>query len=392
MDTSSVISLTGAFLKTVGEVVADVKRSRVDADLLRLKRKYLSEKLEDFESQLTVAVVQEKARAEQNLISRGLAGTTIRQSTILAIERDASNELDKVTREYNRAIEEIALLERKAAGTRSPSEVMPTLKLFISHCSKDIAVVEPLVDLLQSALNLPASDIRCTGIDGCRLPGGADTDEQLRGEVHDSEAFIGVISLASISSMFVVFELGARWGVKKHLIPVLSPGTSPSVLAGPLKGLNALQLDSAAQIHQLVEDLGRKLKIAPQSAAAYQKHIEAILENATEHAAATEEESITTNQDATAPSLSDAAKRLLLEVSQDRGGHVMMMQCLGGMSVDTNGKNLIEQGNPRSEAMWEGAIQELLDHALLQEQGSKGEVFKITIEGYRVADLLRECG
>ncbi|MEE9296413.1 MAG: hypothetical protein V3W34_15835 [Phycisphaerae bacterium] len=92
------------------------------------------------------------------------------------------------------------------------------------------------------------------------------------------------------------------------------------------------------------------------------------------------------------PSLSDAAKQLLLEVSQDRNGLVLMARYLGGMSVQTNGKNFIEQGNPRSEAMWEGAIQELCDLALFQERGHKGEVFSITNEGYRVADLLRESG
>jgi len=41
--------------------------------LLNLKRNQLSEKLDDFKSQLDSAAKQEKARAEQDLISRGLA-------------------------------------------------------------------------------------------------------------------------------------------------------------------------------------------------------------------------------------------------------------------------------------------------------------------------------
>jgi hypoxanthine phosphoribosyltransferase len=160
-----------------------------------------------------------------------------------------------------------------------PLLVMAThmLRLFISHSSRDIAVVEPLVDLLRSALNLNASEIRCTSLDGYRLPVGANTEEQLRREVHESAAFIGVISTASVDSMYVVFELGARWGAKKHLFPLLSPGTAPDVLADPLKSSNALRLDSAAQIHQLVSDVGNLLGITPQPAAAYQKHVDAIL-------------------------------------------------------------------------------------------------------------------
>lgn len=90
------------------------------------------------------------------------------------------------------------------------------------------------------------------------------------------------------------------------------------------------------------------------------------------------------------PSLSDAAKRLLLEVSEDQHGLVLMARHLGGMLVQTNGKNFVEQGNPRSEAMWEDAIRELCEITLFQERGQKGEIFSITNQGYRVADLLRE--
>jgi hypothetical protein len=116
METSTLISLTGSFLKLVGEVLADVKRqdlATLDADMLRLKRDLLSEKLQDFKSTLDAAVTQEKGKAEQDLISRRLSNTTVRQSTLRAIDHDAATELERATREYNRAIEEIALMERK---------------------------------------------------------------------------------------------------------------------------------------------------------------------------------------------------------------------------------------------------------------------------------------
>lgn len=123
MDTSTVISLTGSFLKFVGESVADLKReelAKIDVDLLNLKRSQLAEKLADFNTQLKKAVTQEKAQAQEDLISRGLASSSVLDSTLRGIERDASNELDKATREYNRAIEEIALLERKVKEQARP--------------------------------------------------------------------------------------------------------------------------------------------------------------------------------------------------------------------------------------------------------------------------------
>jgi hypothetical protein len=133
MDTSTVVSLTGSFLKLVGEVLADVKRhdlATLDADLLKLKRHVLSEKLEEFKSNLDAAVQKEKGKAEQDLISRGLGNSTVRESTLRAIEHDAATELEKASREYNRAIEEIALTERRLEVQNRP----PWWKKLLRSC------------------------------------------------------------------------------------------------------------------------------------------------------------------------------------------------------------------------------------------------------------------
>jgi len=156
-------------------------------------------------------------------------------------------------------------------------ETQNMIKLFISHSSKDETLVETLIELVKNALRLSASEIRCTSIDGYRLPGGANTNELLKLEVRDAKAFIGLISSESIDSMYVLFELGARWGSDKHLLPFLAPGVSPDILEGPLSGLNALSCGSGSQLHQLVNNLGKELGITPEPAEAYQRYIEAIL-------------------------------------------------------------------------------------------------------------------
>ncbi len=134
------------------------------------------------------------------------------------------------------------------------------LKLFISHSSKDITIVQLRVDILSAALKLGARQIRCTSVDGYRLQCGTNTLEQLRREVHEAQVFLGIISQASLKSMYVSFELGARWGAEKHLLPILTPNTDSSILSGPLSGINALRCDNAAQLHQLVKDLLMDLK------------------------------------------------------------------------------------------------------------------------------------
>ena len=92
------------------------------------------------------------------------------------------------------------------------------IKIFISHSSEDIQLAEGIIDLLKNALRLSSKDIRCTSVDGYRLPGGAKTEEQLRNEVCSCETLIGLISPNATDSLYVLFELGARWGSNKHLL------------------------------------------------------------------------------------------------------------------------------------------------------------------------------
>ena len=107
-----------------------------------------------------------------------------------------------------------------------------SMRVFISHSSNDIRVAELLIDLLRKALNLKSEEIRCTSVDGYGMPGGASVDETLRVEVHDAELLIGIVTPASLKSAYVMFELGARWGAGKRMIPLLASGATPSTWEG----------------------------------------------------------------------------------------------------------------------------------------------------------------
>jgi hypothetical protein len=154
-------------------------------------------------------------------------------------------------------------------------EKMP--KIFISHSSVDADLAELLVDLLRSAFNLPADDIRCTSVEGHRLPGGADVEDQLRSEILGTKTVIGLISSDSFDSAYVLFELGARWGIQGNLIPLLTPGSETSILKGPISGYNALSCDSNSQLLQLIQDVSQHIEVESEPPNVYQKHIERIL-------------------------------------------------------------------------------------------------------------------
>ncbi|MGO8863938.1 MAG: toll/interleukin-1 receptor domain-containing protein [Acidimicrobiales bacterium] len=87
--------------------------------------------------------------------------------------------------------------------------------------------------------------------------------------------------------------------------------------------------------------------------------------------------------------LSAEADTLLREAAADPHGQVMMARTRSGLFVQTNKRQFTEQMSARSEATWQGAVRELLQKGLLENAGSKGEVFRVTTEGYRAADDLK---
>jgi hypothetical protein len=150
--------------------------------------------------------------------------------------------------------------------------------IFVSHSSADKDLAEELVDLLCSALRLGRSDFMCTSVDGSKLRGGDDTDDVLRKDIREVPAFLSLLTRRAIASTYVLFELGARWGFGTHHIPLLAKGAGTEVLKEPLKGKNALQLSNEADVHQLVEDMGRILRRKPEPVQSYLKRIRNIVE------------------------------------------------------------------------------------------------------------------
>lgn len=149
--------------------------------------------------------------------------------------------------------------------------------IFISHSNRDKDIAEKLVEILRSSLNLNVDQIRCTSVDGYKLPGGTKTKDQLRIEIHTSIILIGIITESSLGSAYVLFELGARWGTEKPMIPVLAKGTKPNSLKGPLESINCLSCDNSAEVHQLIEQVADELKIKKQNTASYNSKIDGLV-------------------------------------------------------------------------------------------------------------------
>lgn len=152
-------------------------------------------------------------------------------------------------------------------------DILNHMDIFISHSSDDAPIAEAVVNLIKKAFNISSDKIRCTSVDGYKLRSGANTDQQLREEIFSSKVFVAILTPNSISSTYVLFELGARWGGNLPLLPLICDTAGVSMLQGPLKNIHSLNATVESDIHQFVNDIGRYLNVPSENAPTYLKEI-----------------------------------------------------------------------------------------------------------------------
>lgn len=88
------------------------------------------------------------------------------------------------------------------------------------------------------------------------------------------------------------------------------------------------------------------------------------------------------------PDLSKEAAFMLKECAADPQAVIMNISYIGGQAIQVRGKNLIEDGNDRSRAIWTSALLELESLGYIEPLNAKRELFRVTKEGYEALDRL----
>lgn len=147
--------------------------------------------------------------------------------------------------------------------------------IFVSHSSDDQLYADALVQALTSAIDLDTTQIVCTSVVGHRLAFGKEFEGYLRAAISASEVLIPLVSKKSLSSLFCSFEMGAAWGLKKLLLPILLPGLRPSMVGRPLSSLQALSWRDELGWIQFITEVAKRskndLKAKPEQLAALAK-------------------------------------------------------------------------------------------------------------------------
>ena len=259
------------------------------------------------------------------------------------------------------------------------------IQVFISHSARDSALARLLVNLLQKSMRLSSNAIRCSSVDGYRLPGGVSTDDRLRIEVHHAKLIIGLITPSSLNSLYVAFELGARWGVGKPMIPLLASGANSAHLGGPLSGINALSCESESQVIQLIGDSATHLGIKPEEPSSLIDEVKQLVQASANSPPEVE----TTNSEKLAARLLPKATELLLSATKGNNGHVAHIGTMRGQIIRAGQTGVSETDDSRSQAAWLAALNQLEQHKLVEDRSGSGMRYDPTDKGYNVADELR---
>ena len=161
-----------------------------------------------------------------------------------------------------------------------------SLKIFLSHSANDEALASALVDCLLSSMVLEDTDLRCTSVSGHKLSVGTDFSSALLEDIGETSVVIGLITKTALSSSWVLFELGATWGSKKHLKPIVTGEVDLKALPGPVSGRHVARMSNRGDIAQLLSEVTNLIGATPRSAAKIDKAIETLLSSHTAHVAA----------------------------------------------------------------------------------------------------------
>jgi hypothetical protein len=132
--------------------------------------------------------------------------------------------------------------------------------VFISHSSSDRKLAEAVTQLSLDCIDFLGGKVRFSSMHGYGLEIGSKFAKKLRSDIDDCEVFVAIISTNSLASQFCLFEIGAAWGLKKKIKPILAPGFDPVAMKSPLTEMNYLRAEDEDGWIQLIGEIAKRTK------------------------------------------------------------------------------------------------------------------------------------
>ena len=274
-------------------------------------------------------------------------------------------------------------------------------KIFISHATKDKEYVSAIVNLLES-LGFREDEIICSSIPPYCVPLDNNVYDWLVNEFqHCDLHMIFALSRTYYSRPVCLNEMGAAWAMKHKWTAILLPGFGFNEIAGCIDPAQvSIKLDDEDRdtlnfrLGELKDNLITEFGLRTISPALWEKkrneflkRIEEVIQRKSQKEP--EEESTPSTTKAT---LEKDEGVLLVYASADPSGQIMMINSISrsGPSISTHGWEFNSEDTAREAARWKGALEKLERYGLVEAASYKRQVFTVTDQGYKVAELAKE--
>ena len=263
-------------------------------------------------------------------------------------------------------------------------------KIFISHSSRDRDFVAQIVTLLDG-IGLNQTQIFCSSLPGYDIPIDTNIFDFLRGQFlkYDLHVFF-IHSSNYYESPISLNEMGAAWALKSTCTSILLPGFPFTGMKGVVNSEDvAIKLDNDEtevkdKLNQLHSKIAEEFKLTKKPDIIWEKNRNAFIAAIKEISPAVVYKPNTTTDHGV--SLSPSAFDLLKQAAHEDGRILKISDLSVGTQIQAGATTMNMDASDRERAKWEGALNELVSTGLVESANAKGDVFNLSISGYKMVD------
>jgi hypothetical protein len=149
-------------------------------------------------------------------------------------------------------------------------------KIFISHSSIDVDIVEKIIDTLE-AIGVPSEQIFCSSFEGYGVKLGADFLETIKKELNSDVLVLFVLSSNFYSSVVSLCEMGATWVKTNEHIPILIPPFDYSEIKGVIPTTHGMKINEKPKFNSLKEKVESFMGLKQSNFSAWERKRDNIL-------------------------------------------------------------------------------------------------------------------
>ncbi|TGE20846.1 toll/interleukin-1 receptor domain-containing protein [Hymenobacter metallicola] len=146
---------------------------------------------------------------------------------------------------------------------RSTTRPLHTMlkRLFVSHATKDRALVEEFVELLEM-MGLTKDHIFCSSMPGYGIPLGENFLERLKQELSGEVMVLFLLTPNFFDSKICLCEMGATWVLSQSHVPVVVPPLEYKDIQGVIPLTQGFKVNDKLKLNELAIQVAERFGIA----------------------------------------------------------------------------------------------------------------------------------